>query len=250
MTRWPSTWLVAPQRSRLASSMQSHPPASSGSGSAACGRARPRRAARPGRSGHRRPARCPAARPGWPPAAAPRWRWRGCRRNRCRAGPGCGRIPLRKCPPGRGYGSFGRRHSPRPEGLFIIGPASFSYHATMRWIQPNYKLRAGAGHLVQGSRRRTKIGYQEGNGDPSCQQRNQELTHAAGEAEPFVSSASARDNRPPVRMSWRRVPVEHVRIAGRPPREQATRLRPDRIHDSFTARAQSYTSEPDVVENS
>ena len=58
----------------------------------------PRRAARPGRSAGRRPARCPAARPAWPPAAGPRWPPRGCRRSRCRAGPGCGRIPLRKVP--------------------------------------------------------------------------------------------------------------------------------------------------------
>jgi hypothetical protein len=41
----------------------------------------------------------------------------GCRRSSCRAGPGCGRIPPRTCPPGRDYGSCRKRHSPRSEGL-------------------------------------------------------------------------------------------------------------------------------------
>jgi hypothetical protein len=129
MTRWPSTWLVAPQRSRSASSMQSPPAIIEWT-----------------RVNSLRPGRCapgcsprsiswsavcsmPSRWAAWRAAAGRRWPPRGCRQSRCRAGPGCGRIPSRTCPSDRRYGGCSRRHCPRSEGLSRNRSQHFTNHA-------------------------------------------------------------------------------------------------------------------------
>jgi hypothetical protein len=55
---------------------------------------------------------------------------------RCQAGPGCGRIASRKCPPDAGNGSSGKRHSPRSEGLSHNPRRLHSITAT---VDPGYR---------------------------------------------------------------------------------------------------------------